>query len=297
MTRPARIEETTARGDTPTVPARLIGQVQRSEIVGASAAMERLRSSLEFVARSSAHVLLWGPAGTGKSFVARAIHERSPRRDRQLASVHCAAIPRETIAAELFGASTDKHAPPAGILASGHRSTVHLEEIGDLPRDVQERLADFLIGNSGLEGPTGSPRIDARVIASSRRDLAAAVADGTFDARLHAALSRVVLELPELGKRSGDVRALAEHFFARAAARSPRNVCGFASDALALLEAHAWTDNVRELEDEVERAVLLAPGPWVGPEDIFRRRVPRLCIPVFEEVVWRDDPRREPDDV
>jgi two-component system, NtrC family, response regulator AtoC len=245
-------------------------------IIGRSAVMQELLALVERVADTSATVLLTGETGTGKEVVARALHERSARRDGPWLAINCAAIPEALLEGELFGhvrgAFTDARSDRRGLLLRADGGTLLLDEIGELPlhlqakllRVLQERRVRPLGGDDEIE-------FDTRIIAATNRDLEQEVRAGRFREDLLFRLAVVMLEIPPLRRRENDVLMLAHHFLRRAAARHARPVTGITPQAAARLLAYHWPGNVRELENCIERAVILARYASLTLEDLPER--------------------------
>ncbi|GAB5535929.1 MAG: hypothetical protein Rubg2KO_21780 [Rubricoccaceae bacterium] len=235
-------------------------------IVGQSPALSRVLDQVERVAPTDAAVLILGETGTGKELFARAVHAQSPRRDRPLVKVNCAALPESLIESELFGhekgAFTGATARRAGRFELADGGTIFLDEIGDLPLALQAKLLRVLQeGEFERLGGTKTHTVDVRVIAATNRDLSRRVADGEFREDLYYRLNVVPLMLPPLRERQGDIRLLVEHVLAKAAPRFGRPVPEVPEAVMAAFEAYAWPGNVRELANVVERAVILSDGP------------------------------------
>jgi transcriptional regulator with GAF, ATPase, and Fis domain len=214
-------------------------------------------------------VLITGESGTGKEVLARAIHRLSPRSERAFTAINCAAIPGQLLESELFGhtkgAFTGAVADRMGLFEVAHEGTLLLDEIGDLPLDLQAKLLRVLEeGEIRRVGGRDAKRVDVRVIAATAKPLEQAVEQGEFRADLFYRLNVVRLHLPPLRERPEDVPALLTHFARQAATRMGRAV-SLTPGALASLTHHNWPGNVRELRNAVERAVVLGTG---GPLDI-----------------------------
>ena len=228
-------------------------------LVGTSPAMAALRDLIRRVAPTRLPALILGPSGTGKELVARAIHAASPRAARPLVPIHCGAVPAELLESELFGhlkgSFTGATADRPGLIETAHGGTLFLDEIGEMPPAMQVKLLRFL--NDGSYQPVGAraPReADVRIVAATHRDLAAAVAEGSFREDLFYRLKGVVLRTPSLGERATDVPLLARLFLRRAS----EGRAGFSPDAMDWLAGRAWPGNVRELRAAVECAAALA---------------------------------------
>ena len=242
-------------------------------LVGRSDAMVRLRAQVARVARVDAPVLVWGESGSGKELTAQSIHAQSARARGPFVPVNCGAIPPNLIQSELFGyergAFTGAARARAGLIESAHGGTLFLDEIGDLPKDLQANLLRFLQEKTiSRLGSTRALRVDVRVIAASHVQLQQAVAGGAFREDLYYRLAVLPVTVPALRERREDVVTLAEHFFRLYAdERSPR-LTGFSSRAVAALLDHAWPGNVRELINRVRRALVMADGRLVTPQDL-----------------------------
>jgi formate hydrogenlyase transcriptional activator len=236
------------------------------EIIGRSASLHEALSKVKQVAGVDATVLITGETGTGKELIARAIHNRSKRRDRPLIKLNCAALPTGLIESELFGhekgAFTGALERRVGRFALADGGTIFLDEIGDIPMDVQVRLLRVLQEQEfEAVGATRTTRVDVRVIAATNRNLEQAVADGEFRADLYYRLNVVPIRLPPLRERGDDIPLLAHYFAEKYAAKAGRDLRAIDPDSMRRLQAYAWPGNIRELENIIERAVILSTGP------------------------------------
>jgi formate hydrogenlyase transcriptional activator len=234
-------------------------------IVGQSPAVARLREQIALVAQTESTVLVQGETGTGKELVARAIHEQGARRERPLIRLNCAALPRELVESELFGhekgAFTGAQQQRRGRFELADGGTLLLDEVGELPLEAQAKLLRVLQERE-FERVGGSRmlRVDVRVIAVTNRDLAAEVAAGRFRADLFYRLNVFPIAVPPLRARLDDIEALLAHFGARVARRLGRPLPGIAPAFAHAARSHDWPGNIRELENLVERALIVSPG-------------------------------------
>ncbi|HEY6879142.1 MAG TPA: sigma-54 dependent transcriptional regulator [Polyangiales bacterium] len=242
-------------------------------LLGKSDAMQRVFRTIEKVAGYTTTVLLTGASGTGKELVARALHERSPRADKAFVAVNCGAIPEALMESELFGhkrgAFTDASSDKRGLFEEAHLGTVFLDEVGELPLALQVKLLRVLQeGTLRRLGDIKDIKVDVRVIAATVRDLSSEVKEGRFREDLYYRLNVLQLSLPPLRERAGDLPLLIDHFLEKYNARLGTKVRAVAPDALRKLMRHAFPGNVRELENMVERAVVLAEGDTITLEDL-----------------------------
>lgn len=231
-------------------------------ILGSCPAMLDLFERIRAAAPTDAPVLVKGESGTGKELVARALHARGPRRQAPMITLNCAAIPDALIESELFGhvRADPSNATPAGLVAAAAAGTLFLNEVGELPAPVQERLLDVLRCGGSSPPERAAPSPDVRLIAATQRNLETLVEHGQFRGELLERLGAVTLNVPPLRERGADIAALARILARRAAARMSKPEPRFSSDAVAAIEAYHWPGNVRELENAVERAAILADG-------------------------------------
>ncbi len=232
------------------------------EIVGASPALQTVLSHVSKVAPSDSTVLITGETGTGKELVARAIHRRSNRASRAFVSVNCAAIPRDLIASELFGhekgAFTGATQQRLGRFELASGGTIFLDEIGELPAETQVALLRVLQEHEFERvGGTRQIQADVRVIAASNRDLPAAISAGSFRNDLFYRLHVFPIEIPSLRERRADIPLLVEYFIDRYARKAGKNIKRVNKKTLELLQSYPWPGNIRELQNVIERSVIL----------------------------------------
>ena len=254
----------------------------RYGIIGTSPALLRALGELERVSQAAASVLLLGDSGTGKELFARAVHLASPRRDAPFIKVNCAAIPDTLFESELFGhergAFTGAMTARAGWFEQADRGTIFLDEIGELPLQMQAKLLRSL--QEGTIVRLGGKRevaVNVRLVAATNRDLQADVDAGSFRRDLFYRLNVIPIRLPSLAERREDIRPLALHFLNRINQANQRNV-HLSPAALDALEAHAWPGNIRELANVIERLVLLTDSTAVSAGEV-QRFLPRPVKP------------------
>lgn len=245
------------------------------DMVGAAPGFRTALDLLQQAAGSSIAVLLLGETGVGKELFARALHEMSARRDRPLVAINCAAIPHDLVEAELFG--VEKGAYTGALVARPGRferangGTLFLDEIGDLPLTAQSKLLRVLQeGEVERLGDDKTRRIDVRLVAATNAGLAQLVKEGRFRADLYYRLNAFQIDIPPLRERRGDISTLAKHFLNKYAAINGKKLLGFSDKAKKALVGHAWPGNIRELQNTVERGVILAPnGGRVEVDHLF----------------------------
>jgi DNA-binding NtrC family response regulator len=242
-------------------------------IIGSDPRMQKIYDVIAAVAPSKTTVLMTGESGTGKSLIARAIHRNSPRADKPFVEISCGSIPETLLESELFGhvkgSFTGAHADKPGRFLAAHQGTLFLDEINSaspgmqlkLLRVIQERKFEPVGSNQTVE-------VDVRVILASNQPLEDLVAAGQFRQDLYYRINVVTIKLPPLRERIGDIAQLVEHFLAAAAKSNSKQVIGLTDEALAALRRYAYPGNVRELENIVERAVVLSRSPRIGVEDL-----------------------------
>ncbi|WP_211483189.1 sigma-54-dependent transcriptional regulator [Fodinibius roseus] len=244
-----------------------------NHIIGESEAMKKIYKMVERVSGASSNVLITGESGTGKELVARAIHFNGKRAERPFLAINCGAIPEDLIESELFGhkkgaftgASSDKD----GVFVAAHGGTVFLDEVAEIPLNLQVNLLRVL--QEREVKPVGANQnisFDTRIISATNKDLEAEVEKGAFRDDLYYRLNVVELELPSLQQRREDIPLLAHHFLQKYNKELTRNIKGISSEAMSAMMSYEWKGQVRELENVIERAVLLSDNDYLLLEDL-----------------------------
>jgi formate hydrogenlyase transcriptional activator len=249
------------------------------EIVGTSTALQTVLSRVSKVATTDSTVLITGETGTGKELVARAIHRRSPRSSYAFVSVNCAAIPRDLIASELFGhekgSFTGATQRRLGRFELADRGTIFLDEVGDLPAETQIALLRVLQEHEFERvGGAASIRTDVRVIAATNRDLEAAIAEGKFRSDLFFRLNVFPVEIPALRERKEDIPLLVEYFLDRYARKAGKHITTVEKRTLQVLQSYPWPGNIRELQNVVERSVIVCDTETFSVDESWLSRQP-----------------------
>jgi formate hydrogenlyase transcriptional activator len=251
------------------------------EIVGSSPALQAVLSQVAKVAPTDSTVLITGETGTGKELIARAIHKRSQRSLRAFVSVNCAAIPRDLIASELFGhekgAFTGATQRRLGRFESAEGGTIFLDEVGELPAETQLSLLRVLQEREFQRvGGNESFQIDVRVVAATNRNLEAAIVEGGFRDDLFYRLNVFPVEVPPLRQRKEDIPLLVEYFIDRYASKAGKNITGINKRSLELLQSYAWPGNIRELQNVIERSVIICDSENLSVDETWlgRRALP-----------------------
>jgi formate hydrogenlyase transcriptional activator len=264
------------------------------EIVGESAALKAVLQEVALVAPTDATVLILGETGTGKELIARAIHNRSNRVGRPFIRVNCAAIPASLIASELFGhergAFTGALQRRMGRFEAANGGTIFLDEIGELPMETQIALLR-VIQEREFErvGSSQSISVDVRIIAATNRDLKAAVNAGTFRQDMFYRLNVFPIEVPALRERMEDIPLLVEHLVERFAKKIGKSFSTVRMGTMETLQSYSWPGNIRELQNVIERAVILCEGEvfWVDPSRL-KRDASRPVTPLLSTLANRE---------
>jgi len=238
-----------------------------------SPVMQSVVRTVERVAPSDVSILITGESGTGKEVIADLIHAMSPRSKGKIIKINCAALPRELIESELFGsvkgAFTGAHTDREGLFRQAEGGTLFLDEISEMPIDTQSKLLRVLQDQEVRPvGGKASYKTNCRIVAATNRKTEEAIKDGKLREDLFYRISAISVHLPPLRERREDVIALANAFLKRFVAQANRPIRGFSPAASERLTAFEWPGNVRQLQNEIQRAVLLCEGPEIGPEDL-----------------------------
>ncbi|HET7493274.1 MAG TPA: sigma-54 dependent transcriptional regulator [Bradyrhizobium sp.] len=239
-----------------------------SVMIGRSACMNQLRQTIERAAKANSRILIVGPSGAGKELAARMLHNASGRADGPFVVINAAAITPERMEIELFGIEPNgEHPRKTGALEEAHGGTLFIDEIGDMPRETQNKILRVLVDQTfQRQGGTAKVNVDVRIISSTARNLEEEIAAGRFREDLYHRLSVVPIRVPPLSERREDIPELIDYFMDQISAATglPKRQIG--QDAMAVLQSHVWPGNVRQLRNNVERVMILASG---GPEVII----------------------------
>ena len=260
------------KGEVDRLKKKAGGRITFDELIGSGPAMTMVKRLGERAAKSAIPILILGESGVGKELIARAVHGASDRAGKPFVAVNCGAIPENLVESILFGhekgsftGASEKH---LGKFQEANGGTLFLDEIGELPLDMQVKLLRAL-QESEID-PVGSKRpvrVDVRIVSATNRDLARQVSEGRFREDLYYRLNVFPIEAPSLRERREDVPALVEHFVRRFNVEEGKRVVGATPETLALLSAYDWPGNVRQLENAVYRAIILADAPYLQPYD------------------------------
>jgi formate hydrogenlyase transcriptional activator len=240
--------------------------MERAGLIGSSASFRALLEDVQVVAPTDCTVLIQGETGTGKEVIAQAIHEASPRRQHRFIAVNCAALPAALLESELFGhergAFTGAVAQRLGRFQSADRGTLFLDEIGELPIELQPKLLRA-IQEREVErlGSSHATRVDVRIVAATNQNLEQMVSERRFRMDLYYRLKVFPLTLPPLRERIGDIPLLVDHFVRSYARRQGKSIEFVSDEVMAAIETYSWPGNIRELQNFIERSVILTKGP------------------------------------
>jgi len=285
------------RNETVALREEIVRSAMFEEIVGSSEALRKVLEQVSRVAPTDSTVLIQGETGTGKELIARAIHNRSKRANRAFIRVNCAAIPPSLIASELFGhekgSFTGALQRRLGRFESADGGTIFLDEVGEVPQETQVALLRILQEREFERvGGNQTVRVDVRVVAATNRDLGASVADGTFRRDLFYRLNVFPIQLPVLRDRIDDIPLLVEYLVDRYAKKAGKRIRSISKDTLSLFRSYDWPGNIRELQNVVERAVILCDGEtfcvdpsWLAPA---APRPAVSSVPLAEDLAERE---------
>ncbi|MCB9048627.1 MAG: sigma-54-dependent Fis family transcriptional regulator [Lewinellaceae bacterium] len=272
---------------------RTVSKSKVQDIIGESERISLVKATIERVGPTDARVLVLGPNGSGKELVARWLHEKSARADQPIVEVNCAAIPAELIESELFGhekgAFTSAIKQRIGKFEQANGGTLFLDEVGDMSLSAQAKVLRALQENKITRvGGDKEIRVDVRVVAATNKDLRKEIAAGRFREDLYHRLAVIIIQVPSLNDRKGDIPLLAKHFIAHICSEYGIAAKAISENALARLKSVNWTGNIRELRNVVERLIILS-GNEIGEEDVVRYVLPSMAAPsaplheVFEQ--------------
>jgi len=252
---------------------RLKQEFSFTNIIGKSPAMQRMFEKLTMVAPTDATVLVTGESGTGKELIANALHQQSRRRDLPFVKLNCAALHENLLESELFGheagAFTGASGRRKGRFEMANRGTLFLDEIGDMSLQTQAKILRVIQeGEFERLGGSETVSVDVRLLAATHKNLEEMIKAGTFRQDLYFRLSVVPVDIPPLRERATDIPELAHYFLSRFAEKNRKDIKDFHPEALNLLMQYEWPGNIRELENTIERAVILCPGEQITPHDL-----------------------------
>ncbi|MFH1654586.1 MAG: sigma-54 dependent transcriptional regulator [Pseudomonadota bacterium] len=264
-------------------------EVEYEGIIGKSPRMQEIYATIDAIAPTPSTVLILGESGTGKELIARAIHRRSTRVDKPFVVINCAAIPSELLESELFGhkrgSFTGAIMDKKGLFEEADGGTVFLDEIADIPPNIQVKLLRVLQeGEIRAVGENNSQQVDVRIVAATNVDLVKAVHDGRFREDLFYRLNVIGINLPPLRERLDDIPILAQHFLDKYNKRANKSITTISIDAMQSLQHYRWVGNVRELENIIERAVVLTRDNVIRAQDLPSKVLGDSFYQVAEEV-------------
>ena len=242
-------------------------------IIGESKAMQKVYKLIDKVANSSSNVLISGRSGTGKELVARAIHQNSDRKDNPFVPINCGAIPDNLFESELFGfkkgSFTGAQTSKEGVFKAAHNGTLFLDEVGEIPINIQVKLLRAIeMKEIKPIGVSSTRKVDCRILSATNKNLLKEIEEGNFREDLYYRLNIVEIHLPPLSKRRDDIPLLVDYFIRKYNKELNRNILGVDNQAMKVMMNYEWKGQVRELENVIERAVLLTEGDYITEEDL-----------------------------
>lgn len=238
---------------------------ETSDIIGMSSGMMQLRQTIERVAPTNSRIMIVGPSGSGKEMVARSIHGHSARKTGPFVTLNAAAITPERMEIELFGTESNGGERKVGALEEAHRGILYLDEVADMPRETQNKILRVLVDQQFERvGGTKRVKVDVRIISSTSQNLEGMIAENRFREDLYHRLAVVPVLVPALAERREDIPYLVDHFMSQIARQSGIKPRRIADDAMAVLQAHNWPGNVRQLRNNIERLMILIRGDDAG---------------------------------
>ncbi len=273
--------------------ARLQDKERYENIIGSSPAMVRIFDLIDTVAQTDSTVLISGESGTGKELIARAIHNKSNRRERTFVSINCGALPENLLESELFGhkkgAFTDAYQDKEGLFEVASSGTLFLDEIAEMTQKMQVKLLRALQEKVIRRvGSNHEVPVDVRIIAATNRDLTERLNSGEFRSDLYYRLNVIAIQLPPLRERRDDIPVLVQHFLADTNRRFNRDIRGLEKGVLDLFVNYPWPGNVRELENVIERAVTLEKGEFITPASLPQELVFNIGAECLPRTSWPD---------
>lgn len=267
------LDHNALRRENDQLKKRLSEQYNFGNIIGSSAVMQELFSTLFLIANSDATVLVRGESGTGKELVANGLHENSQRKNGPFIKINCSALHENLLESELFGheagAFTGAVARRKGRFELAHKGTLFLDEIGDMSLTTQAKILRVLQeGEFERLGGSESIKVDVRLLAATHKDLEEMIREGTFRQDLFFRLAVVPIVMPPLRERQGDIALLANYFLTRYTKKNKKNIKGFHPETLNIFMRYSWPGNIRELENTIERAVILCLGEVITPKEL-----------------------------
>lgn len=267
------LEHRTLQREVEALKHQLSQRLKGEIFLGTTPQMQEILKVLEKVIPTKAPILILGESGTGKGVLAEFIHSNSPRKDKPFISINCSAIPENLLESELFGykkgAFTGAVSDKKGLLELAHKGTLFLDEIGDMPLNLQAKLLKFLESGEFIPlGDTIKKQVDVRIVAATNKNIEELIKAGLFREDLYFRLNLIEIKIPPLRERKEDIPALIYFFIDKFSKEYGKEIKGITNDALLCLMNYSWPGNIRELKNIIERAIILAQGPYITLKDI-----------------------------